>query len=105
MTKSRLWRVDAQHLRGAHAPHLYVETTSPRMCDAEVEALKAAKEMSVFSTDKRMRKEGWHVSVSLVSRRNLNGKWYSESEFMHKTGHVRGLDKQWYKLERSESKQ
>lgn len=85
MTKSRLWRVDAQHIRGAHAPHLYLETESKRLCDAEAEALKAARELSVFYADKRMRKF-WSLRIELASSRKYNGKWYTEEEYRHKSG-------------------
>jgi len=84
MSKSRLWRVDAVHVRGYHAPLLYVETESPRRCDAETEAINKAEKLSPFATGDRFKL--WSVEVSQVERRQLDGKWLTKEYYERKTG-------------------
>ena len=81
MGKPRLWRVDAIHEDGYHAPHSLIETDTDRECKAEAEALKLAKQNSRLSKFKT-----WSFIAINLHRRKLNGKWYTESEYNFKVG-------------------
>lgn len=80
MTKSRLWRVDSNHIRGYNAPQMFIETESERLHNAEAEALTLAKENSRLAN-----LPGWTMTVTLLFKHKLNGKWYSKEEYNYKT--------------------
>ena len=80
MVKTRQWRVDSIHENGYNAPHFLLETTEERKCKAEAEALKTAKTISRLAGF-----SAWRLEVTLVNKKKLNGKWYSEEEYDYKT--------------------
>jgi len=83
MGKTRLWRVDAKHVCGYHAPYMMIVTTEDRMYKAEAEALNEAKLNSRLSDFPK-----WNFEIYQVNKKLLNGKWYSEKEFQYKIGNV-----------------
>lgn len=70
MSKSRIWRVDAIHVNGYHAPSQYVVTEDGRLWKAMEVALTTAKQNSRLSAFSE-----WVFVATRLKKKQIGHKW------------------------------